>query len=124
MHRNGALAHAVRRPPVCTAPPADAAGVSPSVGKVGIVHAHMHQETIECAPGQWIGPFLLDRVLRRHHQEQLGQVKGLAADRDLALPIASSRADCTLAGARLTSSAVRNYGTPALSKRKLPSCGR
>ena len=46
----------------------------------------MHQETIELCFGQWIGPFLLDRVLRRHHQEQFGQVEGLAADRDLTLP--------------------------------------
>ncbi len=49
-------------------------------------------------------PRVLDRVLGRHHHEGIGQPMGVARHRDLALGHASSSADCTLGGARLTSS--------------------
>ena len=54
-------------------------------GRFGIADAHIHQETIELCFGQREGAFLLDRVLRRHHQEQRRQRIGVAADGDLAL---------------------------------------
>src|SRR5207247_8249503 len=38
---------------------------------------------IELRFGQRIGPFVLDRVLRREHEKRLAQEERLAADRDL-----------------------------------------
>ena len=52
---------------------------------VRIVDAHVQQETIELRFGQRIGAFLLDRVLRRHDEEQRRQRIRVAADRDLPL---------------------------------------
>jgi hypothetical protein len=45
----------------------------------------MHQEAVELGFGQWVGAFLLDGVLRGHHQEQWRQFVGAAPDADLAL---------------------------------------
>lgn len=45
----------------------------------------VHEEAVELGFRQRVGAFLLDRVLCRHHQEQLWQVVGAAADRNLAL---------------------------------------
>ena len=50
-----------------------------------IVDADVQQEAIELRFGQRIGAFLLDRVLRRHDQEQRRQRIRVAADRDLPL---------------------------------------
>ena len=52
---------------------------------IGKTDAHMHEETIELGFRQGIGAFLLDRVLRRHDQEQWRQRIGTATHRDLAL---------------------------------------
>ena len=57
------------------------------------------------ASGSGIRPFLLDRVLRGQHQERLVQRKGLLADGHLPLLHGFQQALCTLAGARLISSA-------------------
>ena len=46
---------------------------------------HVHQEAVELRFGQRIGAFLLDRVLRGHHQEQRRQLVCAAPDADLAL---------------------------------------
>jgi hypothetical protein len=73
---------------------------------VRIVDAHVQQEAVELRLRQRVGAFLLDGVLRRHDQEQPRQRIGLAAPTvTCRSAMASSRADCTLAGARLTSSA-------------------
>ena len=45
----------------------------------------MHQETVELRLGQRIRAFLLDRILRRHDQEQRRQQIRRAPDGDLAL---------------------------------------
>src|SRR3546814_2544549 len=50
-----------------------------------VTDAHVHQEAVELRLWQREGALLLDRVLRRHHQEQRRQRIGLAADGDLAL---------------------------------------
>jgi hypothetical protein len=52
---------------------------------VGIVDVDLHQESVELGFGQWVGAFLLQRVLRRQHMERLGQVMAHAGDGDVAL---------------------------------------
>ena len=49
-----------------------------------IVDIDLQQEAVELGFGQGIGAFLLQRVLGREHVERLGQVIGVAGDRDLA----------------------------------------
>ena len=50
-----------------------------------VVDVQLEQEAVALGLGQRIHALLLDRVLRGHHQERLGQRKRLAADGDLAL---------------------------------------
>ena len=50
---------------------------------VGLADAHVEQEAVELGLRQRIGAFVLDRVLRRHHQEWPRQRVGRAADGDL-----------------------------------------
>ena len=45
----------------------------------------MHQETVQLGFGQWESAFLLDRILRGHHQEHLRQWVGISTDRHLPL---------------------------------------
>ena len=45
----------------------------------------VHEEAVALRLGQGVDALGLDRVLRREHEERLGQPSGLAADRDLAL---------------------------------------
>ncbi len=54
-------------------------------GLVRIADAYVHQETVQLRFRQREGTFLLDRVLRGHHQEQRRQRIGVAANGDLAL---------------------------------------
>jgi hypothetical protein len=51
----------------------------------GISDLNVQQEPVELRLGQRIGAVLLDRVLRRHHHEQLGQAEACAPDAHLAL---------------------------------------
>ena len=70
-----------------------------------ITHEHLHHESVDLRLGQRIGAVGLDRVLGRHHQERLryGNVsRPMVTCRSC---ITSSNALCTLAGARLISSA-------------------
>ena len=53
-------------------------------GGLRIADAHVHQEAVELRFGQRERTFLFDRVLRGHHQEQVGQRIGLPAHGDLA----------------------------------------
>ena len=50
-----------------------------------VVDQHLHHEAVDLGFGQRIGALGLDRVLRRHHQERLRHLVGLAGDRHLAL---------------------------------------
>ncbi len=54
-------------------------------GGVRVVDIDMHQEAVQLCLRQRIGSLLFYRVLRGHHQEQIGQFVGLAADAHLAL---------------------------------------
>ena len=45
----------------------------------------LNRKRSRCASGSGVDALLLDRVLRGHHQERVGQRERLAADRDLAL---------------------------------------
>jgi hypothetical protein len=83
-----------------------------------VAHAHHQHEAVDLRLGQRVGALLLDRVLRRHHDEGLGQLEGRVADGDLRSCIASSSALCTLAGARLISSASTRFAKtgPALGR--------
>jgi hypothetical protein len=51
----------------------------------GVVHADVEHEAVELGLGQRVGALLLDRVLRRQHEERVGQRVVFAADGDLAL---------------------------------------
>lgn len=76
-----------------------------------------------CASGR-VRAALFQRVLRCHHDEQFGQGAGHTADGDLVF-LQLSRADCTLGGARLISSASTiswNNG-PAIKRNIVPCCG-
>ena len=48
-----------------------------------VIHLNLEHEPVKLGFGQWIGAFLLDRVLRGQHQKWVGQRIGLAADRQL-----------------------------------------
>ena len=80
--------------------------IVPLLGLLRITDVQLQHETVELRFGQWISAFLFDRVLRRQHEKRIGQ-----ADRSVSpivtwrSCIASSNALCTLAGARLISSA-------------------
>ncbi|SKV22227.1 Uncharacterised protein [Mycobacteroides abscessus subsp. abscessus] len=50
-----------------------------------VIDVDLEQEAVALSFRQRIHALVLDRVLRRHHQERLGQVIVLAADGDLAL---------------------------------------
>ncbi len=52
---------------------------------IGKADFHVQQEAIQLRLGQRVGAFLLDGVLRRHHQEQRRQIVSAAAHADLAL---------------------------------------
>ena len=45
----------------------------------------MHQESVELCFRQWIGAFLLDRILSGHDEKEFGQTEGLATDAHLML---------------------------------------
>ncbi len=45
--------------------------ISSSSSSLGIVDDHVEHEPVELRLGQRIRPFLLDRVLRRQHEERL-----------------------------------------------------
>ena len=45
----------------------------------------MHEKAIELRFGQRIGAFLLQRILSRHYQKQIGQRISLSPDGDLTL---------------------------------------
>jgi hypothetical protein len=67
--------------------------------------AALDEEAVELRLGKGKRAFLLDRVLRRDHHEQLRQrVRVAARRRPAAPPWLRSSADCTFGGARLISS--------------------
>jgi len=70
-----------------------------------IIDYQLEQKAVGLRLGQRIGAFLFDRVLRGHDEKRLWQRVGLPADVTCRSCIASSKALCTLAGARLISSA-------------------
>ena len=51
----------------------------------GIADLHLQHEPVHLRFGKRIGSLLLDRVLRGKHQERLGELERLFADRHLAL---------------------------------------
>ena len=63
----------------------DAWAITNSSSSRRVVDQDLQHEAIELRFGQRVRAFLLDRVLRRQHEERLGQRVGLVADRDLAL---------------------------------------
>ena len=65
----------------------------------------LHQEAVALGLGQGVDALGLDGVLGREHQERLRQRVGRPPTLTWRSAIASSSADCTLAGARLISSA-------------------
>ena len=52
---------------------------------VGVIDLGVQHEAIELGLGQRVGPFLLDRILGRHDEEQLRQYIAGPADADLSL---------------------------------------
>ena len=52
--------------------------------RVGIAHAHPHQEAIELRLGQRICSVMLHRILRRDHQKRLRQLVRMRVNRNLA----------------------------------------
>ena len=52
---------------------------------VGVVDQDVEHEPVELGLGERVGPFLLDRVLRRQDEERVGQAVPLAADGHLPL---------------------------------------
>ena len=51
----------------------------------GVLHVGHEHEAVELRLGQRVGAFLLDRVLRRQHEERLGQLVGVLAAGDAVL---------------------------------------
>ena len=49
-----------------------------------VADVDLEQEAVPLGLGQRVDALVLDRVLRRHHQERVGQREGLAADRHVA----------------------------------------
>ena len=70
-----------------------------------VVDVHLHEEAIELRLGQRVGALVLEGVLRRQHQERVGQRVRVSPMVTWRSCMASSSALCTLAGARLISSA-------------------
>ena len=66
-------------------------------------------EPVELRLGQRVRALLLDRVLRREHEERIRQRMRLSPIVTCRSCIASSSADCTFAGARLISSASTRF---------------
>ncbi len=58
---------------------------APLDGGIREADLDVHEEAVELGFGQRVGAFLLDGVLRGHHQEQRRQLVGAAANADLAL---------------------------------------
>ena len=84
----------------------------------------LEQEPVELRLGQRIGPFLLDRVLGRHHEERLLEPVDVPPTVTECSCIASSRADWVLGVARLISSAstiCEKIGPGWNSKTRRPS---
>ena len=52
---------------------------------LGIADRHLEHEAVDLCLGQRVGPFRLDRVLRRHHEERIRHRVARVPDRDLAL---------------------------------------
>ena len=50
-----------------------------------VLHEHLEHEAVLLRFGQRVGAFLLDRVLRREHEERVGELVADAADRYLPL---------------------------------------
>ena len=50
-----------------------------------VLHEHLEHEAVLLRFGQRVGAFLFDRVLRRQHEERVGELVADAADRDLPL---------------------------------------
>jgi hypothetical protein len=55
------------------------------VGRGRVLHQRHEHEAVELRLGQRVGALLLDRVLRREHEERLGQVVGRLAAGDAVL---------------------------------------
>ena len=55
----------------------------PLLGFLRIADVQLQHEAVELRFGQLIGAFLLERILRRQHEERIGQRIGRFADRDL-----------------------------------------
>src|SRR5918999_2497018 len=70
-YRLGTVGHAIK----------DLSFLQPS----GVGHHELEHESVHLRLRQGVGALMLDRVLGREHQEQLGKRKGLAADGDLLL---------------------------------------
>ena len=70
-----------------------------------IIDAQLEHESVQLRFRQRVRAFLLDRVLRRQHEERLRQRVRLTRRRDACSCIASSSAACVFGGARLISSA-------------------
>ena len=92
----------------------------------GITHLDVQQEAIELRFRQRVRAFLFDRVLRRHDHEQAGGSLYVFSPTVICRSsMDSSSADCTLAGARLISSArIRLWNSGPSRNSKVPSCGR
>ena len=45
----------------------------------GVLHEQLEEEAVELRFGQRIGAFLLERILRGHHEERLFELADLAA---------------------------------------------
>ena len=74
-----------------------------------IADRELHQEAVDLRLGQRVGAFVLDRVLRREDEERVGQRVVVSPMVTCRSCIASRSADCTLAGARLISSASTRF---------------
>src|SRR4051812_17211980 len=55
------------------------------VAVLGVADDELEHEAVDLRLGQRVGALGLDRVLRRQHEERLGDLVGLVPDRDLAL---------------------------------------
>jgi hypothetical protein len=53
------------------------------VGARGVAEPHLHEETIHLCLRQWVRACEIQWVLRRQHQERLGQLEALALHGDL-----------------------------------------
>ena len=95
-----------------------------------LLHDDVHEEPVALRLGQRVHALGLDRVLRGEHEERRRAAAGSCPPIETwRSAIASSSADCTLAGARLISSAstmLANTGPHSMSKssrRRAPDAG-